>query len=190
MEAEKNTKARKAEIEDELSSITPILESAKKAVGQISSTQLNEIRSLKMPPEPIADVISGVLMLLGIKDTSWHSMKKFLGGRGVTDEILNFDAKRITNDVRKQVAKLLKAKTSSFDQGTIHRVSVAAAPLAAWVKANLRYSLVLTKIQPLTDDLEQANEVLKTSEVRLNECEKELGVIDARLPSARATTPR
>jgi hypothetical protein len=31
------------------------------------------------------------------------------------------------------VARLLKQKESSFDQATIYRVSVAAAPLAAWV---------------------------------------------------------
>jgi hypothetical protein len=29
----------------------------KQAVGQIKSDNLNEIRSLKMPPEPIADVL-------------------------------------------------------------------------------------------------------------------------------------
>ena len=52
---------RKQEIEQELGSITPILEQAKQAVGLIKSDNLNEIRSLKMPPEPIRDVLEGVL---------------------------------------------------------------------------------------------------------------------------------
>lgn len=56
-----------------------------------------------MPPEPIADVLGAVLMLLGIRDTSWLSMKKFLGNRGVKDEILNFDARRIDPQLRAQV---------------------------------------------------------------------------------------
>jgi hypothetical protein len=119
------------------------------AVGQIKSEHLNEIRSLKMPPEPIADVLGAVLKLLGIHDVSWLSMKKFLGNRGVKDEILTFDAHRISGEMRKDVAKLLKNKASSFDHATITRVSVAAAPLAAWVKANIRYSVVLEKIGPL-----------------------------------------
>ena len=72
-------------MEGELAEITPVLESAKKAVGMIKSDNINEIRSLKMPPEPIHDVLSAVLMLLGINDTSWLSMKKFLGNRGVKD---------------------------------------------------------------------------------------------------------
>lgn len=63
-------------------------------------------RSLKMPPEPIADVLGAVLMLLGIRDTSWLSMKKFLGNRGVKEDILNFDARRIDPQLR---AKVLSA---------------------------------------------------------------------------------
>lgn len=60
-------------------------------------------RSLKMPPEPIADVLGAVLMLLGIRDTSWLSMKKFLGNRGVKEDILNFDARRIDPQLRAKV---------------------------------------------------------------------------------------
>lgn len=56
-----------------------------------------------MPPEPIADVLGAVLMLLGIRDTSWLSMKKFLGNRGVKEDILNFDARRIDPHLRAQV---------------------------------------------------------------------------------------
>lgn len=64
-----------------------------------------------MPPEPIADVLGAVLMLLGIRDTSWLSMKKFLGNRGVKEEILNFDARRIDPQLRAQVLRNAK-KTS------------------------------------------------------------------------------
>jgi dynein heavy chain 2 len=39
------------------------------------------------------------------------------------------------------VAKLLRDKGASFEHQNIYRVSVAAAPLAAWVKANVKYSL-------------------------------------------------
>ena len=67
--------------------------SAKQAVGQIKSDHLNEIRSLTAPPEAIADVLAAVLMMLGVQDLSWLSMKKFLSNRGVKEDILNFDAK-------------------------------------------------------------------------------------------------
>lgn len=179
--AEEATNARKKEIETELSEINPILQSAKEAVGNIKSDNLNEIRSLKMPPEPIHDVLSAVLMLLGIQDTSWNSMKKFLGNRGVKDDILNYDARRITADIFKAVTKLLKSKPSSFDNDTIYRVSVAAAPLAIWVKANMKYSLVLNKIEPLEADLTDAKRSLESSQQRLLQCETELQTIDRKV---------
>ncbi len=74
------------------------------------------------------------------QDTSWNAMKKFLGGRGVKESIINFDARRITPAIHKSVSKLVTEKAHSFEDAVIYRVSVAAAPMAAWVKANLRYS--------------------------------------------------
>ena len=46
-----------------------------------------------MPPEAVADVLQGVLRLMGSDDTSWAAMKKFLGTSGVVSRILNFDAR-------------------------------------------------------------------------------------------------
>ncbi|TMW62553.1 hypothetical protein Poli38472_005171 [Pythium oligandrum] len=184
--AEEATTARKREIEQELGDITPILQSAKEAVGNIKSDNINEIRSLKMPPEPIHDVLSAVLMLLGIQDTSWNSMKKFLGNRGVKEDILNYDARRITPDISKAVTKLVKSKASSFDHETIYRVSVAAAPLATWVKANLKYSMVLNKIEPLEADLAEAKRSLDASQQRLQQCESELKKIDNKVEQMKA----
>ena len=180
------TQQRKAAIEDELSDIQPVLDSAKEAVNGIKSENLNEIRSLKTPPAAIADVLSGVLMLLGIEDLSWLRMKKFLGQRGIKDDILNFDASGITKGILNQVSNLLRSKANSFDAATIYRTSVAAAPLAAWVKANIKYSLVLEKIQPLTMELTRAESTLKKSQKRLDECEAELAVIDEKVASLKA----
>ena len=47
-----------------------------------------------------------------------------------------------------------------------------------WVKANVRYSLVLDKIEPLERDLEEANRTLQRSQDRLQECQGELDAID------------
>ena len=58
-EKEAHTLSRQEEIKQELASTQPILDQAKKAVGGIKSEHLNEITSLKMPPEAIADVLGG-----------------------------------------------------------------------------------------------------------------------------------
>lgn len=74
VEAEKLEK-RKKQIEEELSEIGPLLEEAKKAVGNIKSESLSEIRALRMPPETIRDILEGMLKLMGNMDTSWNSMR-------------------------------------------------------------------------------------------------------------------
>ncbi len=77
IEAENKTIAkRKEEIEEELKEVQPIVDEAKKAVGQIKPESLSEIRSFKAPPDAVRDIMEAVLRLMGILDTSWASIKK------------------------------------------------------------------------------------------------------------------
>lgn len=94
---------RKKEIDAELQQIEPVLMQAKAAVGSIRSESLAEIRSLRAPPEVIRDILEGVLRLMGVNDTSWVSMKSFLSRRGVKDEIMNFESRKITPEMRQKV---------------------------------------------------------------------------------------
>ncbi|MEW5298927.1 MAG: hypothetical protein WDW36_001997 [Sanguina aurantia] len=146
-------KNRRGSVESELAKVQPMIDAARKAVGNIRKENIDEIRSLKMPPDAIRDVLEGVLLILGQDDTSWNNMKKFLGGRGVKDDIINYDAHNITPTIRAKVDKLLESKGRSFEPAVIARVSVAAAPLATWVSANMAYSQVLEKVFPLESEL-------------------------------------
>lgn len=56
--------------------LQPLVDEAKRAVGNIKPEALSEIRSLRMPPDVIRDILEGVLRLMGIFDTSWVSMKR------------------------------------------------------------------------------------------------------------------
>ncbi|CAJ1327577.1 unnamed protein product [Effrenium voratum] len=178
IEQEKNS-AEKAQIEKELSEIQPILDSAKKAVGSIKPEHLNEIRALKMPPDPIHDVLNGVLRLMGNFDNSWTSMKKFLAGTGAIQRIINFDPRQIDEQTRHDVEKILRDKANSFDHATIYRVSVAAAPLAKWVVASIRYSTVLVKVAPMETKLNDALASLQEAQQKLETYKEELVAIDA-----------
>ena len=44
------------------------MDEARKAVGSIRKSHLDELKSLKMPPPAIHDVLSGVLRLMGNYD--------------------------------------------------------------------------------------------------------------------------
>eukprot|EP00392_Amoebophrya_sp_AT5.2_P002499 g2504.t1 len=171
-------KEEKMLIEEEMSQIKPILDAAKKAVGSIKQDHLAEIRSLKMPPEPIHDVLQGVLRIMGNYDASWGSMKKFLTGAGMIQKILNFNVRSITPEIRRDVEKLVNEKANSYDPQVIYRVSVAAAPLAKWVVASVKYSSVLERISPMENKLAKATENLAGVQGRLQECREQLAAID------------
>lgn len=66
------------EIESALYVFQPLVYEAKLAVGNIKPESLSEIRSLRMPPDVIRDILEGVLRLMGIFDTSWVSMKRYV----------------------------------------------------------------------------------------------------------------
>ena len=78
--AEENVKLekRKKDIDKELAEVEPLVKEAKQAVGSIKSESLSEIRALRAPPDVIRDILEGVQRLMGIFDTSWVSMKRYV----------------------------------------------------------------------------------------------------------------
>jgi len=183
--AEGETRSRKAAVEAELAGVMPLVEEAKAAVGSIRRENLDEIKSLKMPPDAIADVLSAVLMMLGVDDTTWQSMKKFLGRAGVKEEIMSYDAGRLNPKLRAAVKRILKEKGDSFEKSNIARASVAAVPLAAWVVANVSYSETLEKIAPLQGQLDEATAALQGSQAQLERNQIELAELDARVKALK-----
>jgi dynein heavy chain 2 len=101
-------------------------------------------------------------------------MRSFLSNTGVISTILNFDARQVTPALRAKVNKVISQNASSFEQSVISNASRAAAPLAAWCIANLKYSEVLLKIEPLTSELDNLLQRLQQSQIRVQECEDQL----------------
>ncbi|XP_028968661.1 cytoplasmic dynein 2 heavy chain 1 [Galendromus occidentalis] len=177
----KKQEQRKKEIDAELSEIEPLINQAKDAVGGIKAESLSEIRSLRAPPDVIRDILEGVLSLMGATDLSWVSMKTFLSKRGVKEEILNFDAHNISDEMRQNVEALLQKRGASFDPKNAKRASAAAAPLADWVRANVKYAAVLQKIEPLEKEHKRLIENLNTSEQRSKDLASALEGVDRRV---------
>ncbi|XP_070553238.1 cytoplasmic dynein 2 heavy chain 1-like isoform X2 [Ptychodera flava] len=185
--AEENIKLekRKKAIDIEMSEIEPLVKEAKQAVGNIKPESLSEIRALRAPPDIIRDILEGVLRLMGILDTSWNSMRSFLAKRGVKEEISQFDARKITPDIRDGVEELLQKNASSFQDKSAKRASAAAAPLATWVRANVKYSHVLEKIEPLETEQAQLRKNLQKAESRMEKLQKGLDEVDKKVSELR-----
>ena len=177
---------RKKAIDIELSEIEPLIQEARRAVGNIKPETLSEIRALRMPPAVIRDILEGVLRIMGIFDTSWGSMRSFLARREVKEDIQGFDARKITADIRENVQEHLDKAKNSFEPQAAKRASQAAAPLAAWVKANVRFSFVLEKIGPLEREQAGLQQNLAKSEKKLVKLGHALESLDRKVAEMRA----
>lgn len=100
---------RKKAIDLEVAGVKPLLEQAQKAVSGIKSETLGEVRALRTPPVVVRDILQAVLMMMGIYDTTWQSMRSFLAKRGIKEDIISFDARRINAQTREQVEEHLSA---------------------------------------------------------------------------------
>ncbi|UJR10563.1 hypothetical protein I4U23_014763 [Adineta vaga] len=178
---------QKREIDDELAETQPLVDQAKQAVGNLKADTLVEIRSLRQPPDVIKDILEGVLKLMGQSDTSWPSMKAFLGRRGVKEDIINFDPRNVSSDNRETVEQLLRKKADSFTQENAAKASQAAGPLATWVIANVKYSRVLEKIRPLEEKQNKLKKSLESSTRKMDELSQDLKVVDDKVEKFRQT---
>ena len=176
---------RKKAIDIELSEIEPLVAQAKKAVGSIKPATLAEIRALHVPPTAIRDILEGVLCIMGIYDTSFSNMRTFLGRREVKDDIINFDVRKITPEIRTNVQQLLEKNSNSFEDSVAKRASAAALPLASWVKATVKFSSVLEKIGPLEREQASLQSNLEQSEQRLERLSKGLEQLDKKVADMR-----
>ena len=79
---------------------------------------------------------------------------------------MDYDIYKFHNDIREN--------PSSFVYESIYNVSRATAPLASWVKANVKYSEVLLKIEPLTSELNKLLDKLHQSQERVEQCQVQL----------------
>jgi dynein heavy chain 2 len=200
-EDEKKQSLKKKNIEAELKDIQPLLDGARQAVGAIQKDNLTEIRALRMPPPAIRNVLCGVLMLMHQDDVTWVAMRNHLSRPTFKEDIIHFDAKQIDKNTRyclccfscalfthldffvfvscsQKVAEFVKANAESFDPANIMRVNRAAAPLAQWVTANLKYSAVLESIAPLVNELDKATAAVNAARARADQCEKSVVALD------------
>jgi dynein heavy chain 2 len=176
----KTVNERASVIETQLAGIQPTLDAAKEAVGQIDNRHLTELKSLKTPPAAVQDVLEGVLTLLGASDLSWNGMRKWLQTEGVR-AILSLNPESIRPDTRDACKRILAQKGNSFKTEVIERASKAAAPMAPWLKANIEYSEVVERIQPMRDELKKYEENLQQLNDKVKKYEDKVRKVDQKI---------
>lgn len=91
---------------------------------------------------------------------------------------MSFDARRINPESRRTVERLLQQRSNSFDPEVAKKASTAAAPLAIWVVANVKFSYVLEKIKPLEAEQSKLQRNLKMAEDQIGQLSSGLDEVD------------
>ncbi|KAG2385509.1 hypothetical protein C9374_003324 [Naegleria lovaniensis] len=175
---------KKEIINSKLSSIEPLLDSAKQAVAALSPKEISEIKSLAQPPVTIRQIMEGVVRLMGQKDYSWKGIQNFLNRMGVKEQIMGFNAESVDKKTLEDVKKYVNGEgAESFQPEVAARSSKSALPLAKWVKANIEYAEVLQQVGPLKREMEVLEKSQDLLNQQLSQCEAKLNALNEKVKS-------
>jgi len=153
---------KKAKAYEDLAKAEPAVEEAKKSVSNIKRNHLDEIKTLARPPDKVRLTLEAVALLLGHKETDWNAIRRMVMDKAFIPSVVSFDSSKISTKLRAQLKKdYLSDPDFNFD--AVNRASKACGPLVSWIIAQLTYSEILGRVQPLrqeVEDLEVAAEAL------------------------------
>lgn len=165
VEQDRNIEQRRSVVMADLADAEPAVLDAQAAVSSIKRQHLQEVRSMANPPEAVKLAMESVCTLLGHKLDGWRSVQIIIRRDDFIQRIVNFDtAAQMTKQLREIMRKDFLNRPS-FNFETVQRASKACGPLVKWVIAQVRFSEILDKVEPLRNEVQsletQAEETKK-----------------------------
>ncbi|KAI0639011.1 dynein heavy chain [Trametes polyzona] len=154
VEQDKNIKQRREIVMADLADAEPAVLDAQAAVSSIKRQHLQEVRTMANPPEAVKLAMESVCTLLGHKIDSWRTVQGIIRRDDFIQRIVNFDT---TNQMTKQLRDIMKRdflSRPSYNFETVQRASKACGPLVKWVIAQVRFSEILDKVEPLRNEVQ------------------------------------
>ena len=181
--------ALKKSCEDDLAEAIPALEAAERALKNLDKSDITEMKAMKKPSQAIKSVMAACCIMLGVKPD-----KKMKDGDPKVDPYWQPAVKNLLNDARflqrlqgydrdnMDPAVVTKAKEFTedpeFDPEVVAKKgSAAAAGLARWVHAMVKYDRVARLVAPKRASLAEAEANLKAAQEDLAEKEASLKVV-------------
>lgn len=139
---------------------SPALESAKSAVQSLDKKQLDSIKALKNPPSKIKMTLEGVCYALTQKRLQWPEIIKLMVQAGFIKSVIEFNAENLSSETLKTINKEF-LENKEWDVKSIASAFGPAGILAQWLESQLSYSIILAKVEPLTNEIKSLkNEAL------------------------------
>lgn len=181
-EQDKFIQERQAIVKEDLAQAEPAVLEALAAVGNIKKQHLAEVRSMANPPEAVKLAMESACSVLGHQIDSWKTVQSIIRRDDFISSIQNFDTTKMSRGVRDKMMRDYIGRPA-FNYETVNRASRACGPLVQWVIAQVRFSEILDKVEPLrleVESLEQQADATKQQAVVVEETVAELEASIAR----------
>ena len=196
-EEERQVKEKKEEVGEvqrdaqaSLDEAMPAVRSAERALEEINSKDITEIRSFSQPPDLVKFTLEAVAIMLGDKD-DWDNIKKKTLQGGLLDRLKNYPRDTIPSKVLSKIKAKINGRPD-FKPEIVGKTNQASRSLCLWVFAIDKYADVSKEVAPkrerlaqMNKVLEEANEKLKISQGKLRKELEKVADLQARLTAAQ-----
>lgn len=169
---------RSEEVNRDLDQAEPAVLEAQKSVQNIKRQHLTEVRSMGNPPAGVKLALEAVCTLLGHKPDSWKTIQGIVRRDDFIASIVAFDNERqMTPQLRSKMNKEYIGK-EDFTFEKVNRASKACGPLVQWVAAQVMYSEILNRVEPLRKEVAELEQKLEKTEQGALETQELIGKLD------------
>ncbi|XP_078672103.1 uncharacterized protein LOC144911712 isoform X1 [Branchiostoma floridae x Branchiostoma belcheri] len=164
-----------------------IVADTKKVVEAMNMDHLVALRSLHQPDPVLEDLMAAIIMLLKSpnSDLTWNkgAKRQMANLERFREELLAFDENQLPEETIEVVEQYLKKP--GFTPETMQAKAdnnVAVAALCKWVKGVVRYNrLMISKVKPLHNKVEQTAAAVEMAEHRMSTLETKRKALETRL---------
>ncbi|KAJ3563761.1 hypothetical protein NP233_g8731 [Leucocoprinus birnbaumii] len=162
VEQDRNIAERRAVVMADLADAEPAVLDAQSAVSNIKRQHLQEVRTMANPPEAVKIAMESVCTILGHKIDSWRTVQGIIRRDDFIQRIVNFDTNTLTKSLRETMKReFLSRPNYKFE--TVNHASKACGPLVKWAIAQVRFSEILDKVEPLRNEVQSLENQAETT---------------------------
>ncbi|XP_027593384.2 dynein heavy chain 10, axonemal isoform X1 [Pipra filicauda] len=169
----------KAEAEEALDQIKPILEAAKMEVEKLDKAEVTELRSFATPPKQVQVVLDCILIMRGYKELNWKNAKAMMADTNFLRQLLTTDFRAIPWSNVKSMRALLRNLNTTFAEMEV--ISRAGLGMLKFAEAVVTYCDVVKNVKPKEEKVARLERNYLLSKQELERIQAELVALQAEL---------
>ncbi|NXF04124.1 DYH10 protein, partial [Smithornis capensis] len=169
----------KADAEEALDQIKPILEAAKLEVEKLDKAEVTELRSFATPPRQVQVVLDCILIMRGYKEQNWKTAKAMMADTNFLRQLLTTDFRAIPWSSVKAMRALLRNLNTTFSE--MEAISRAGLGMLKFAEAVVTYCDVVKTVKPKEEKVARLERNYYLSKRELERIQAELTALQEEL---------